>query len=358
MFALVSVVIPTFNRVDVVGRAVESALGQTHHAVEVIVVDDGSDDGTGAMLQARFGADPRLVVLTQDNRGVCGARNAGLDRASGAFVAFLDSDDVWLPWKLEVQLACLAHRPEVGMLWTDMQAIGVSGDLIHPRFLRRMYPAFALWSGRPLFEATEAVDAFMPDAPPAVAGTLVRWGRVGRAMMLGNLVHTSTVLMRRSRLDAVGRFDETLAPAGEDHDFHLRVCQAGPVGLLDVASILYQTGRPDRLTLLREVMARNYLQTMERAIQAAAPQERPPARALRIARARGHAWLGGVLLGQGDTAEARRHLVRSLWHQPLQARPLMETAATLLPRPLYKAALRLLRRRRRTRPTLFKLEPI
>jgi len=101
---LVSVVIPAFNRAHCVGEAVESALAQTFKDFEIVAVDDGSADGTGEILKKFGGA---LRVLRQENRGVAGARNAGIRAARGKWVAFLDSDDRWHPEKLESQMAVL-----------------------------------------------------------------------------------------------------------------------------------------------------------------------------------------------------------------------------------------------------------
>src|SRR5690349_14194018 len=107
---LVSIIVPTFNRAYCLGRTVRSALAQTHAGIEVIVVDDGSTDGTRELVRELMAADGRVRYAFQSNRGVSAARNRGLKLAAGAFVAFLDSDDVWKPWKLELQLACMRAR--------------------------------------------------------------------------------------------------------------------------------------------------------------------------------------------------------------------------------------------------------
>jgi glycosyltransferase involved in cell wall biosynthesis len=108
---LVSVVIPAYNRAAVLGRAIDSVLQQSLGDLEIIVVDDGSSDGTAA--QAARCDDPRLRVLRHDtNRGAAAARNTGIRAAAGGVIAFLDSDDEWLPEKLERQVAALQRAPE------------------------------------------------------------------------------------------------------------------------------------------------------------------------------------------------------------------------------------------------------
>ena len=96
--SLVSVVIPTYNRGDCIERTIDSALGQTHQNVEILVVDDGSTDDTRQRIERRYGLDARVRYLHQQNQGVSAARNTGLQNVRGDFVALLDSDDVWMPW--------------------------------------------------------------------------------------------------------------------------------------------------------------------------------------------------------------------------------------------------------------------
>src|SRR5579863_7279546 len=115
---LVSIIIPTFNRAYCIRHTVDSVVAQTHANWEVLIVDDGSTDGTRELIASTYSHDPRIRYLYQPNAGVSHARNTGIAESHGEFVAFLDSDDVWKPWKLAVQLACLAGQPEIGMVWT------------------------------------------------------------------------------------------------------------------------------------------------------------------------------------------------------------------------------------------------
>lgn len=118
--ALLSVVIPTWNRAQLVCDAVKSALAQRVGEVEVIVVDDASTDATVNRLKAEFGTCIRLLRL-EHRRGAGGARNAGARLARGEFVAFLDSDDVWLPGKFEAELRVFAQFPFADVVVSDSQ---------------------------------------------------------------------------------------------------------------------------------------------------------------------------------------------------------------------------------------------
>ena len=129
----VSVVIPTYNRAKLVMNAIDSVLAQTSPVEEIIVVDDGSTDDTPFMLERAREANPRMSQVVryfhQDNRGQSVARNKGLQEANGEWVAFLDSDDIWLPEKLEYQLRALQEfENEAGACFTDVQFMGTSHD--------------------------------------------------------------------------------------------------------------------------------------------------------------------------------------------------------------------------------------
>jgi glycosyltransferase involved in cell wall biosynthesis len=117
---LLSVVIPTWNRAQLVRDAIRSSLGQREDEVEVIVVDDASTDSTAELLTSEFGDRIRVLQL-EHRRGPGGARNAGARLARGKFVAFLDSDDVWLPGKLDAELAVFARFPEAQVVVSDSQ---------------------------------------------------------------------------------------------------------------------------------------------------------------------------------------------------------------------------------------------
>ena len=349
---LVSVIIPTFNRAYCLDRAVNSALGQTYRDVEVIVVDDGSTDATRELIARRYSGDPRVRYHHQQNTGISGARNSGLALANGAFVAFLDSDDDWAPWKLELQVACLRAHPELGMVWTDMIAVATSGEIESDAYLRRMYHAYRWFpDSESLFAGSEPLDSVVPHAAEIAPGRRFHFGDIGAAMLMGNLVHTSTVVMTRARAEIVKTFREDLRHAGEDYEFHLRTCRSGPVGYLDVASIRYQLGHADRATAPGNTIhiAENFLKVIEPIITSEGDQIKLPRRMREAALAAAHAWVGEVRLDMGDTAVARRELFRSLSHRPWQPRTARLLVGACLPTQLRAVARRLYRATRGVR---------
>ena len=197
---LVSAIIPTFNRANLVGEAIDSVLCQTYRNVEVIVVDDGSTDDTLAALK-RYG--DRIQVISQSNAGPAAARNHGIRRSHGELIAFLDSDDLWLPTKIERQVTLLAqagtHVPcclcNIMMRWSD-----------------RVISSFSISQLDP--EVGEGV-----------------WLNADRILATRFVLFNQAVVTRRSVIQTVGGFDESLRLL-EDAEFSMRLSLEGPWGFI------------------------------------------------------------------------------------------------------------------------------
>ena len=332
--ALVSIIVPTFNRVHFLPRAVDSALAQSHGDVEVLVVDDGSSDNTQEVVRDLYNKDSRVRYIFQKNQGVSAARNAGLRAARGEFLALLDSDDVWKPWKLEIQLACLEQAPHLGMVWSDMEAIDPSGRVTHERYLRAMY---SCWRHYPtpdaIFAEVRPLAPIVPRRAEELGDAKFYSGEIFSHMIRGNLIHTSTVLLRRDRAERVGFFNEALRPAGEDFDFHLRTTHAGPVGLLDVVTIQYQLGLEDRITRPEHglAFAMSFLRTIEPYISEHGADIHLPKAAVRAVLAEAHQWIAEEQFSRRNLPEARRHLWQSLNYSVAQSRAWALLVASCLP---------------------------
>ena len=332
--ALVSVVIPTYNRAYCIERAIDSVLAQTHRHVDVIVVDDGSKDDTRELIARRYGGDARVRYIYQENRGVTGARNAGLRQVRGDYVALLDSDDIWKFWKLELQVACLERLTQAGMIWTDMEAIDPDGRVFDPAFLRTMYSAYQWFTSDDLFDESFPLPDISVSPPALTNPPRLYLGDIYSPMVMGNLVHTSTVLLRRERFEKVREFNEELRYSGEDYDFHLRTCREGPVAFVNLASIEYQKGMPDQLTsdAYNIFRARNFLNTITPVLKRDRERIRLSHDMLRFLLSDAHQWVGEAALDIGETAEARRHLSRSLLLRPWQPRSAGLLILAILPR--------------------------
>jgi len=206
---LVSVIIPTYNRAGVIGRAVRSMLGQSHRDLELIVVDDGSTDGTATELEA-FGH--AVTVLRQPNRGVSSARNLGLAHAIGELIAFLDSDDEWLPNKIARQVDRYAPDGRPYVCHTDEIWLR-NGKLVKQKEIHRKQ------DGRFFERALERC-----------------------------LISPSSVMLSRELLDRVGWFDEHL-PAAEDYDLWLRITAFHTVEYVPEPLVVKHGGLSNQLSM-------------------------------------------------------------------------------------------------------------
>jgi len=184
----ISVIVPTYNRAHLVAEAINSVLAQTLGSLEVIVIDDGSTDNTLEVLQT-FN-DVRIRVIHQHNMGIGGARNTGIRTARGKYIAFLDSDDIWLPELLATEVPVLEERPEIDIVYAKAQAMDATGNL-----------------------------------KPQMLGTAERFpGEYLRSMLYGFFGCLPTTILRRECFDSVGLFDESLK-GRVDWDMFLRISQ-------------------------------------------------------------------------------------------------------------------------------------
>ncbi len=204
----VSVIIPAYNREHTLARAVDSVLDQSFRDFELILVDDGSTDGTTALAKQYSG---RIRYIRQENRGVSAARNRGIRESRSSRVAFLDSDDLWHRDKLRAQFDYIEKNPETRLLQTDEIWIR-RGVRVNPREIHRKR------SGYIFPESLELC-----------------------------LISPSAVIMDRPLFDEYGLFDEKL-PACEDYDLWLRVTPDVPAGLIPEFHVTRYGGHPGQLS--------------------------------------------------------------------------------------------------------------
>ncbi len=262
----VSVIIPTRDRAALLPRALDSIRAQTRRPDQVMVVDDGSRDETAALLARRY---PEVEYLYQAPRGVSAARNLGIRRARGRWLAFLDSDDAWLPHKLARQLALLEAEPH----WRI-----VHGDEIWIRHGRRVNPMKKhAKSGGWIFERC---------LPRCV-------------------ISPSAVLVHRSVFETVGLFDEDL-PACEDYDLWLRICCRLPVGYVAEPLIVKYGGHADQLSRRHWGMDRFRIQALDRLLRSAPLSPEQRAAALATLREKVRIYTQGALK-RGRLEEAARY---------------------------------------------------
>jgi glycosyltransferase involved in cell wall biosynthesis len=327
---LVSVVIPTHNRAHIIGKAVRSALAQTYRNLEVVVADDGSTDDTRTVIES---LGPRVRYVRQANAGVSAARNFGMRHARGEFIAFLDSDDAWHPWKVEAQVAALHRHRDAGLVWTDMAAIDGADEIVAERYLRRMYSVYNDIDIAGILERSAPLRGLSESVPASVAPAPVFYGDLSSAILLGNLIHTSTVLFRRSWCQRTGGFDESYERAGEDYEFYIRLTSVGPVVFIDAPSTFYRVGVADQLTapaMMLEI-ARNNLRAIETWLPRTPLSAGLPEYLVRRRFSESFAWLGEAELDAGHPLIAARQLSRSILLKPALDKRSLLLASCALP---------------------------
>jgi glycosyltransferase involved in cell wall biosynthesis len=206
-----SVIVPAYNEADLVGSALTSVLRQSRPDWEAIVVDDGSTDGTAGAAESFAERDPRIELVSTANQGLSAARNTGVERSRGRYVAFLDSDDLLMPLYLERMGSALDAAPDAGFAYTDAWALDSDTGRI------RRATAMSPWNP--------------PERPPADPTEMML------LMLRDNFVFVSTTVPR-AVLDRVGPFDTSLRSA-EDFDLWLRILARGhravrPPGVLGI----------------------------------------------------------------------------------------------------------------------------
>ncbi len=203
---LVSIVIPTYNSAHYLSAALDSCLAQTYPHCEIIVIDDGSTDGTREMISSRYG--DRVRYIYQDNAGAAVARNRGLEAARGELVQFCDADDILLPDKISRCVAVFQQRPDVALVYTRYQYV--------------------------------AQDGVMPlpiDDPPLLHG----YAFCDLLRNNGNAMLTSATMIRRAVVEKTGLFDpDPRLRCGEDWDFFLRITASYSVESIDEILVHYR----------------------------------------------------------------------------------------------------------------------
>ena len=204
----ISVVMPSYNSMAYIAAAIDSVLRQTHPVTEIIVVDDGSIDATRDIVATY----PEVIRVGQNHLGPSAARNKGVREARGQWIAFLDSDDLWHPQKIEKQILALAAYPAAAFCFSTLTS-------------------FHMESGTPLLNDTYVPSRLREWINRRVTKEGWACGDVYRLLLETNCVHTSSVLARRAALIDAGLFDETLVH-GEDHDLWLRLARRWPAVFL------------------------------------------------------------------------------------------------------------------------------
>jgi len=275
---LVSLIIPTHNRCALLRQAVVSALAQTYPALEIIVVNDGSTDGTATFL-AEY--KTRIKVITQPNQGVVAARNHGIKAAQGYYLTFLDDDDWLATTKVAQQVAFLAQHPDMGLVHCSYHKCDSEGQLVEKTWLRPQSDFFLQLVG-------------------------------------GNFVWSGGPLIRREYMEKVGGYAEKVSSdilSCEDWDLWLRLAHAGcQFGVIQQPLGTYRL-QPHSLVTNFAQLEKAVLTVLQRTF-AMSDLPVPVAAAKPLAYAHMHLWLSARGLAGGQTEAGSHHLIQALHNHP------------------------------------------
>ena len=223
----ISVIIPTYNRKKTLARAIQSVINQSLSPFEILIIDDGSNDGTEEWVKENF---QNIKYIYQNNRGVSSARNIGIENANGDWVAFLDSDDEWLPNKLHEQVIAIESNPKIKFFHTNEIWIR-NGVRVNQMKKHKKYGGY-------IFEKCLDICRVSP----------------------------SSVLIQKEVFDNIGVFDESLRVC-EDYDLWLRITSKYPVEFLDVPLIYKYGGHADQLSKVNDGIESYRIQSLEKIIK-------------------------------------------------------------------------------------------
>jgi glycosyltransferase involved in cell wall biosynthesis len=271
----VSIITPTYNREQLLGRAIQSILNQTYQDFELIIVDDGSTDNTERLVKS-FNSEKVRYIRQRENKGPAVARNTGLRSAKGNYIAFQDSDDEWLPEKLEKQVRVFETAPpEVGVVYTSYYKARKNGKRARP-----------------------------------YASLVPQEGDVFSHLLKGRVVLPSTAVIKRECFERAGLFDERLLPI-EDSELFMRFSRDYHFKCINEPLVLYSP-QSDSISKNTGARLKPYKLILERYLEDIKKDKRILANC--------YFRLGNILCAAGELSRGRSYLIKSIALYPLDIR--------------------------------------
>lgn len=288
----VSVIIPTYNRATLLGRAIQSVLAQTYQDFELIIVDDASTDDTESLVKS-FNSEKIRYIRHRKNKGVSAARNTGIRSAKGDYIALQDSDDEWMPEKLEKQMRAFATAPpEAGIVYTGFYMIVKNKKKYQPS-----------------------------------ASITPKDGKIFSSIIKGEyLVSPQTIVVKRECFEKYGLFDERFPPM-EDWEMSLRLSKHYQFKYIDEPLALYHI-QPDSISRNKSAIIKSYKMILERYFEDIKQDKGMLAKH--------YLRLGHFLYSNGEISQGRDYFTRSIKAYPLYIKAIGAFLASCLGANLYK----------------------
>lgn len=291
---LISVVLPTYNRVELLSRAIDSVLTQADEKLELIIINDGSTDNTAALIEGFKDERIRYIPFVQ-NKGIGQARNAGVAAARGELIAFVDSDDVWLPNKLIYQMDVMSTYPEIELLFGDfhnLNRVDGSEDLG--------------------FKQTKAGLDLLQTRPLEADLYLVENG-LAEALLIRNFFATPTVMFRKTIIEKVGNYNVKLS-GPEDFEFWWRSAVMGIRFAYTTRPLIVRYKDEGSITAQKIRFGLKYLQALEFCANTAKVNHRQDLLP-KLGRAKGQIWLN---IARSYALEGNRREALQAYYHSLQ----------------------------------------
>lgn len=300
----VSVIVPVYNRVHLLPRAVNSVLNQTYRDFEIIVVDDGSTDNVKEVVEKLQKKDERIRYIRHEkNKGAGAARNTGIEAARGRYIAFQDSDDEWLPEKLEKQIKAFENVSSI---------VGV----VYSKCLR-------LKEGKKIYAPFSWIKQ--------------KEGNIHKEFLKENFINTPMIIVRKECFEKAGKFDETL-PRLQDWELVLRLSKYYHFKYIDeVLSIAHTT--TDSISANQDALIKALMLILDKHLRDFKTDKKSLAKHLCL--------IGDLLCQRGDLDQGRDYLFKALKFYPLNIKCLIEVFTSLLGQEVYSKFADLKRRLKR-----------
>ncbi len=288
----VSVIIPTYNSAEYITEALDSVFAQTYKNYEVIVIDDGSTDNTKDVLKPYMS---RIKYIYKENGGVSSARNVGIKNAEGEYIAFLDSDDIWLPEKLERQIERFNSEPDLGLVYSNCIRFSENG----------------------IEQSSRKVKKYLE-------------GDIFAKILEGYVLPTSTVIAKKLCFDEVGYFDERFS-VSEDYDMWLRISRFFKIGYVKGPLVKYRirtssiirSTKIDSLFNAKKAVIEKNIEYLDKTFN---KEKFLKNRLFRL-----HFKWGIEFFTKSYYKEAKEHFVKAIKYKPLSFKVIFYYFATLLP---------------------------